>query len=378
MCCFLLPQTIDCYWLLQWSNPVSIGCHSDQTSFQSSSLYLWALGKHCFVKMSSSTLCCTVFLYKVFGIGPSSKVAMKHLPDIATMPGLFWPAKLPPGHSRRLLSCLLHNPWGMMRTTPHSRCSGWWWQPHRRPCCWRWLEQPLPDTKKSPTKDPRGAVANAIDFYLMAQLGIDSCWRFRLQKSWTDSYTLPSAHRRWVSCKIKTNDAVSGGWQRPALASVGGSFDQRKSLLTTPPQIRAEVRYSMVKPIQYTTGVYKRLCEPPSPACHKYGCGVSPLQRAKERRGRTSQLPSWDGRDSAMRLSMSTIDSRIDQKNMYIVAGAYFWLFLTFLIVLILKKHDLAVAHLTVTLWMICDSRSHSLLLMLYMYNWFFNRGDIS
>ncbi len=60
------PQTIGCYWLLQWSNPVSIGSHSDQTSFQSSSLYLWALGKHCFVKMSSSTLCCTVFSYNVF------------------------------------------------------------------------------------------------------------------------------------------------------------------------------------------------------------------------------------------------------------------------------------------------------------------------
>jgi hypothetical protein len=45
----------------------SISSHSDQTSFRSSSLYLWALGKHCFVKMSSSTLCCTVFLFNVFG-----------------------------------------------------------------------------------------------------------------------------------------------------------------------------------------------------------------------------------------------------------------------------------------------------------------------
>jgi hypothetical protein len=61
-----LPQTIGYYWLLQCSNPVSIGSHSDQTSFQSSSLYLWALGKHSFVKISSSTLCCTVFLYNVF------------------------------------------------------------------------------------------------------------------------------------------------------------------------------------------------------------------------------------------------------------------------------------------------------------------------
>ncbi len=66
LCCLLLPQTIDCYWLIQWSNPVSIGSHNDQTSFQSSSLYLRALGKHCYVKMSSSTLCCTVFLYNVF------------------------------------------------------------------------------------------------------------------------------------------------------------------------------------------------------------------------------------------------------------------------------------------------------------------------
>jgi hypothetical protein len=67
MCCLLLPQTLGCIWLLQWSNPVSIGSHSDQTSFQSSSLYLWTLGKDCFVQMSSSTLCCTVFLYNVFG-----------------------------------------------------------------------------------------------------------------------------------------------------------------------------------------------------------------------------------------------------------------------------------------------------------------------
>jgi hypothetical protein len=67
MCCLLLPETIACYWLLQWSNPVSIGSHREQTSFQSSSLYLWALGKHCFVKMSSSTLLCTVFLSNVFG-----------------------------------------------------------------------------------------------------------------------------------------------------------------------------------------------------------------------------------------------------------------------------------------------------------------------
>ncbi len=43
-----------------------MGFHSDQTSFQSSALYLWALGKICFVKMSSSTLCCTVFLSNVF------------------------------------------------------------------------------------------------------------------------------------------------------------------------------------------------------------------------------------------------------------------------------------------------------------------------
>ncbi len=73
MCCLLLPQTVGCYWLLQWSNPVSIGCHSDQTSFQSSSLYLWALRKHCFVKMSSSTLCCTVFLYNVFAFRQGEK-----------------------------------------------------------------------------------------------------------------------------------------------------------------------------------------------------------------------------------------------------------------------------------------------------------------
>jgi hypothetical protein len=31
MCCLLLHRTIDCYWLLQWSNPVSSGFHSDQT-----------------------------------------------------------------------------------------------------------------------------------------------------------------------------------------------------------------------------------------------------------------------------------------------------------------------------------------------------------
>ncbi len=68
MCCLLLPQTIGCYWLLQLSNPVPIGFHRDQTSFQSSALYLWALGKICFVKMSSSTLCCTVFLSNVFGL----------------------------------------------------------------------------------------------------------------------------------------------------------------------------------------------------------------------------------------------------------------------------------------------------------------------
>ncbi len=66
LCCLLLLQTLDCYWLIQWSNPVSIGSPNDPTSFQSSSLYLRALGKHCFVKMSSSTLCCTVFLYNVF------------------------------------------------------------------------------------------------------------------------------------------------------------------------------------------------------------------------------------------------------------------------------------------------------------------------
>ncbi len=49
-----------------------LSVHSDQTSFQSSSLYLWALGKHCFVKMSSSTLCCTVFLYNVFALNYTS------------------------------------------------------------------------------------------------------------------------------------------------------------------------------------------------------------------------------------------------------------------------------------------------------------------
>ncbi len=70
ICCLFLPQTTGCCWLLQWSNPVSIGSHSDQTSFQFSSLYLWALGKHCFVKMSSSTFCCTVFLFNVFGPPP--------------------------------------------------------------------------------------------------------------------------------------------------------------------------------------------------------------------------------------------------------------------------------------------------------------------
>jgi hypothetical protein len=69
--CLLLPQTIGCYWLLQLSNPVSIGFHRDQTSFQSSALYLWALGKICFDKMSSSTLCCTVFLSNVFGHLPT-------------------------------------------------------------------------------------------------------------------------------------------------------------------------------------------------------------------------------------------------------------------------------------------------------------------
>ncbi len=68
VCCLLLPQTRGCYWLFQWSNPVSIGSHSDQTSFQSSSLYLWALGKCFFVKTCSSTLCCTVFLCNVFGL----------------------------------------------------------------------------------------------------------------------------------------------------------------------------------------------------------------------------------------------------------------------------------------------------------------------
>ncbi len=67
VCCLLLPQTIGCYWLLLWSNPVSIGFHRNQTNFQSSALYLWALGKHCFVKRSSSTLCCTVFLSNFFG-----------------------------------------------------------------------------------------------------------------------------------------------------------------------------------------------------------------------------------------------------------------------------------------------------------------------
>ncbi len=67
------PNCIGWYWLLQWSNSVSIGSHIDQTSFQFSSLYLWALGKHCFVKMSSSTLCCTVFLYHVFALSRQSE-----------------------------------------------------------------------------------------------------------------------------------------------------------------------------------------------------------------------------------------------------------------------------------------------------------------
>ncbi len=46
MCCLFLPQTIGCYWLLQRSNLVALGSYSDQTSFQSSFLFLWALGKH--------------------------------------------------------------------------------------------------------------------------------------------------------------------------------------------------------------------------------------------------------------------------------------------------------------------------------------------
>jgi hypothetical protein len=128
-------------------------------------------------------------------------------------------------------------------------------------------------------------VANAIDFYLMAQLGIDSCWRFRLQKSWTDSYTLPSAR---VSCKIKTNDAVPGGWQRPAWASVGGSFDQRKSLLTTLSQIRAEVRYSMVKPI-HSPRVYIRDYVNPHPLL-AISTAVVSLPCREQRRGVAAQV----------------------------------------------------------------------------------------
>ncbi len=47
VCCLLLPQTIGCYWLLWWIKPVAIGSCGNQTSFESSFLYLWALGKHC-------------------------------------------------------------------------------------------------------------------------------------------------------------------------------------------------------------------------------------------------------------------------------------------------------------------------------------------
>ncbi len=75
------PPLIDCYWLLHWSNPVSIGSHSDQTSFQSSSLYLRALGKHCFVKMSSFTFCYTVFLYNVFACPHHSYPPPQQLDD---------------------------------------------------------------------------------------------------------------------------------------------------------------------------------------------------------------------------------------------------------------------------------------------------------
>ncbi len=48
-----------------------------QTSFQSSALYLWALGQICFVKMSSSTLCCTVLLSNVLGTGQEEQDRQK-------------------------------------------------------------------------------------------------------------------------------------------------------------------------------------------------------------------------------------------------------------------------------------------------------------
>ncbi len=57
-----LTQSMGCYWL-----------HSYQTSFYSFPCSVWALGKFCFVNMSSSRVSRRVVLYNVFrDVGPMS------------------------------------------------------------------------------------------------------------------------------------------------------------------------------------------------------------------------------------------------------------------------------------------------------------------
>jgi hypothetical protein len=67
----LLSSLCPNYWLLfalTVIKPVAIGSYSYRTSFNSLLFSLWALRKYCYVKMSSSTFSCTVFLCNVFGL----------------------------------------------------------------------------------------------------------------------------------------------------------------------------------------------------------------------------------------------------------------------------------------------------------------------
>jgi hypothetical protein len=123
VCCLLLPQTIGCYWLLQWLNPVSIGFHRDQTSFQSSALYLWAQGKICSVKMSSSTLCCTVFLSNVFALHSPIYFLLPSVSSRAICP-LYIPMYPLRTSSLSTILCVLYNPRSPLRSSVPStaRC----------------------------------------------------------------------------------------------------------------------------------------------------------------------------------------------------------------------------------------------------------------
>jgi hypothetical protein len=58
-----LPQTVGCYWLWCLSNQLLLAPTEIKPVYFLILSTLWALGKYCFVNLSSSTFSCKIFLY---------------------------------------------------------------------------------------------------------------------------------------------------------------------------------------------------------------------------------------------------------------------------------------------------------------------------